>query len=302
MASSQQQLNRALQGWSCLAIVVALLLPGCSRSPYPAGYPGAYPTAQIPGAPGQPSGAGASPGGPQSVFAQQQTAPQIIQLQQRITSLDADNRQLTAQVAQLQQQNQAVMGQKELMAQQLRDAVDQNKRLAATSQQYAEQARGMQASMSARGGARLTANNSLANAATGIQIPGAQVLQDGEVVRIRLAADQLFTPGSAVLTQSAGAQLDQVAAVLVQRFARQRVAVEGHTDAGQTYGGLGSPYKLAGDQAQAVMDQLVQRNRIPTQQLFIVNHGPNIPLADNRSEQGRSANRRIEIVVYPDSF
>jgi chemotaxis protein MotB len=216
--------------------------------------------------------------------------------------LDADNRQLTSQVAQLQQQNQALLSQKELLAQQLQDSVNQYKQLASTSQQYADQARGMQASMSARGGARLTANNSLQSSASGIVISGAQVVPDGQVIRIRLPADRIFTPGSAVLTAEGTRQLDEVASVITQRFARQRVAVEGHTDSGQVYGGFGTPYKLAGEQAQTVMDQLVQRNRLPTQQLFVVAHGPNHPVADNRTDYGRSANRRIEIVVYPDSF
>ena len=46
----------------------------------------------------------------------------------------------------------------------------------------------------------------------------------------------------------------------------------------------------------------VRRNGVPTQQLFVIAHGPNHPLADNQTPAGRAENRRIEFVVYPDTF
>lgn len=289
---------------SAIALAAMLIIgsAGCNRSSYPNPYP--YPpVVSYPANTQAAAGPGAPPAtGPQSVYAQQQTAPQLVQLQQQVKNLDADNRLLTAQIAQLQQQSQAVRNEKELLARQLQDSVNQYKQLASTSQQYAAQARGMQASMEMRGGARLTANNSLRGAAAGLQIEGAQVLQDGELIRIRLPADILFTPGSAMISPGGTRQLDQIATAVGQQFARQRVAIEGHTDAAQVYGGFGTPYKMAGEQAQAVMDQLVQRNRLPTQQLFVVAHGPNHPLADNQTAIGQAANRRVEVVIYPDSF
>jgi chemotaxis protein MotB len=50
------------------------------------------------------------------------------------------------------------------------------------------------------------------------------------------------------------------------------------------------------------MDQLVRRNGVPMQQLFVIAHGPNHPLADNQSPAGRADNRRIELVIYPETF
>lgn len=241
--------------------------------------------------------------GPQSVFAQQQTSPQLLDYQRRVQQLDDNNRQLTTQLAQSQQQLQAFRERGDLLAKQLQDATAQNKQLLAASQQLASQAQGIQASMNLRGGARLTANNSVASSAGGLQIAGAQVVPDGDVIRVRIPSDQLFASGAAQLNPAGTGVLDQVANALLRQYSRQRVAIEGHTDASQPYAGAyGSPYQLAGAQAHAVMDQLVRRNGVPMQQLFVVAHGPNHAVADNQTPAGRSENRRIEIVIYPETF
>lgn len=244
-----------------------------------------------------------SANGPQSVYAQQQTAPQLVELQRRVQQLDDNNRQLTTQLAQTQQQSEAFREKADLLAKQLGDLSTQNRQLLAASQQVAQQAQGMQAAMSARGGAKLTANNSLANSSAGLQLPGAQVVPEGDLIRIRFAADQLFAPGTAQLNPTASTMLDQLASAVVRQYPRQRVAIEAHSDNAQPYGGAyGTSSQLAGAQAQAVMDQLVRRNGVPTQQLFVVAHGPNHPLADNQTPAGRAENRRIEVVIYPDTF
>ncbi|MFN3193040.1 MAG: flagellar motor protein MotB [Aureliella sp.] len=302
-----------------IAILVAAV--GCTRTPYPAGYPGGYAVpGQIPPGAVPPAGTVAAPppgtvgSGPSSVYAAQQTAPQLVELQNRVRQLDDTNRQLTTQVAQAQQQVQAFRERSELLAKQLKDASEQNKQLLATTSRYANESLGMQASMQRmqesmqlRGGARLTANNSLANTmgsvATGLQIAGAQVIPEGNFLRIRLSSDQLFAPGTAQINPGATAALDRVAQVLVRQYPRQRVAVEGHTDAAAPMpGSYSTVYQLASSQAQAVLDHLVRRGGVPSQQLFIVAQGPNRPLADNQSPAGRSDNRRIEIVIQPETF
>ena len=293
------QVQRLCQ--NCLLIGILAMSHGCTRNPYPGpGYPVG---AQFP----QVGGAGMQPGqqiaGPASVFAQQQTNPQLLELQRRVQQLDDNNRQLTTQVAQAQQQTQAARERSDLISQQLQDATNQNKQLLAAAQQYATQAQGMQASMSMRGGARLTANNSVANTSSNLQIAGARVVPDGELIRIQIPADQLFAPGSAQAIPTGSMVLDQVANALLRQYPRQRVAIEGHTDASQGFGGsAGTAFQLAGAQSQMVMDQLVRRNGVPMQQLFVVAHGPNHPIADNQSPAGRAENRRVEVVIYPETF
>lgn len=257
--------------------------------------------------------------GPNSVFAQQQTNPQLLDLQRRVQELDANNRQLTSQVAQSQQQAEAYRERSELLSQQLQAATNQNRQLLAAAQQYASQAPTMtaqnlpssfgqtQQAMRSQRGATLAASGSLAGASAAIsssalKIQGAQIVVDQGLTRIRIPADQLFSPGTATRNPAGDTILVQVADILRQRFPRQRVAIEGHTDNSPVSSAYGTAYQLASAQAQAVMDQLVRRSGIPMQQLFAAAHGPNRPLADNQTAAGRAENRRIEIVIHPETF
>ena len=301
-----QLLNSPTLRVAFVASLVAIL-SGCAQT-YPAAYPapGGLPNAGLAGQPGvPPATAGAG-----SVFAQQQTHPQLVELQKQVKQLDANNRDLTSQIAQTQQQAQAFKERSELLARQLEDATQQNKQLLASSQKYADQAKAMQASMTQmeesmrlRGGARLTANNSLSRSNfSGLQISGAEIIPEGDSLRIRMSSDQLFAPGANQLSPSASLTLDQVAGALVRSYPRQRVAVEAHTDTIAVPGGYQTLSQMASAQAQAVIDYLVRRGGVPTQQLSLSAHGPNRPIADNQSPTGRGRNRRIEIVVSPETY
>lgn len=286
----------ASTGWLTLLAALhfaVVLLAGCNNNRYLAGQPAvgwqgnaALPLAQPPNA------------GPY-----QQVPAQMAELQRRVQQLDDNNRQLTTQLAQSQQQMQVFRERGDLMQRQLQDTAAQLQQSRIAQQSLQGQAAGMQASMSLRGGATLKANNSLLASAATLQIPGASVQPDGDLIRIRIPADQLFAPGTGQLNPAGSQILDAVGASLTRQFPRQRVAIEGHTDTGQLYGGaFTTPSQLAGTQAQAVMDTLVRRNGVPTQQLFVIAHGPNHPLSDNQSAVGRAENRRIEVVIYPEVF
>lgn len=283
-------------GLPCLLALglVVLLVSGCQRPGY---YPGVYPpNGAMPTAAGYPGFPANAQTGPASVFAAGQSAPQLVELQRRAQELDNNNRQLTAQIAQIQQQSTAYRERSELLARQLEDANRQNAQLLASSQQWADQARNLQANMSARGGARLTANNSMAMSTTGFQIPGAQVLTEGGAIRVRIASDQIFAPGTAQLNPNGAAILDSFIQIAARQFPRQRIGIEAHTDAASIAMGSG---QMAGLQAQTVIGYLSSRGGFPAQQLVATVPGPNNPIADNSTPTGQAANRRIELVVYP---
>ena len=48
--------------------------------------------------------------------------------------------------------------------------------------------------------------------------------------------------------------------------------------------------------------QLVDRGRLPPRQLSILAMGASYPLASNGTAAGQAKNRRVEIVVYPDTL
>jgi chemotaxis protein MotB len=100
------------------------------------------------------------------------------------------------------------------------------------------------------------------------------------------------------LLPSANYLIDQLAGAISRYYPSQMMGVEGYTDSAPA-GGT-SNHQLSVSQAMVVFSALTQRNRIPSQQLFVVGHGANHPRASNATPAGRTKNRRIELVVYPE--
>lgn len=254
-----------------------------------------------------PSGFGGLAGSPAPG---QDTAAQIAELERRARLLDENNRQLTTQLAQSQQQMQLYKERGELMQRQLAEVTNQLQGSKIAQYQSSQQARSlaeriesMESAQRRRGGAKLTANTSSRLPSSGVRELGFDVEDDNGVIRVRVPADQLFQPGTAQLTPSASTALDRIAQVIARDYPQQRIAIEGHTDNAQLYGGTyTTSHQLAAAQSNAVMEQLTKRNHLPSTQLFTLAHGNNYPIADNNSPTGRSANRRIEFVIYPETW
>jgi flagellar motor protein MotB len=158
------------------------------------------------------------------------------------------------------------------------------------------------ASVQKRRIATISANSSLARNLPTINIPGVEVRQDGDVVRVELPADRLFNPGTAQIRQDAVPTLDSVASELERAYPSQIIGVEGHTDSDPPQGRWASNHQISIAWAGAVFDYLTTRDHIRPQQLFLVGHGANHPVVSNASLQGKARNRRVELVVYPDPW
>jgi OOP family OmpA-OmpF porin len=101
-----------------------------------------------------------------------------------------------------------------------------------------------------------------------------------------------FESGKATLADSGKGILDQMAATL-QKLKGVRVEVIGHTDnAGSRAGNL----SLSQARAQAVKDYVASRG-IDGDLIAVSGEGPDRPVADNRTAEGRARNRRIEFKV-----
>ena len=132
-------------------------------------------------------------------------------------------------------------------------------------------------------------------------MPGVQVRQDGDVVRVEIVGTQIFMPGSHYL-QSGGSQLLQnVATDLRRNFPDQLIGIEGHTDDTPTHSQqFPSNHHLSAAQALSVYNALIQRGTMPAQQLFIIGPGANHPVVSNATKAGKTRNCRTEFVVYPE--
>ena len=162
----------------------------------------------------------------------------------------------------------------------------------------------MAASIRTQSQAEIRSNNSLLRNLTLTNLPGVQVRQDGDVIRVEIPTDQLFNPGTAQLKIGADETLRSVGADLVRNYPQQMIGIEGHTDNATATLDRKPPTRqhLSVAQATAVYDALVRAGGLPAKQLFVVGHGANHPVVSNATDAGRARNRRIEIVIYPETM
>jgi OmpA-OmpF porin, OOP family len=106
-----------------------------------------------------------------------------------------------------------------------------------------------------------------------------------------IALNILFETGKSAIQQESFPVVDQISE-LMKNDLTLKISIEGHTD---NVGDAVSNKKLSHDRAKAVMDALVTKGVDKTRMSF-VGWGQEKPVADNRSEEGRSKNRRVEIV------
>lgn len=107
----------------------------------------------------------------------------------------------------------------------------------------------------------------------------------------RIALYINFDTGKASIKPDSQAIVSQVA-MMMKENPELRIAVEGHTD---NVGDAKSNQALSEQRAQAVVSSLVQQG-IDNKRLTAVGHGQNKPVADNKTEEGRAKNRRVELV------
>ena len=259
---------------SILMLVLSVATCGCNRGPFTRGQP------QV----GLQSGQ------------QQANIAQIQQLQQRLAQLDASNQDMHAQSARVE----IVKEENGLLRKQLADMARQVQTEQAARKEVDQRLAGHQASMRQRGSATISANNSVLDKLQVADIPGFKVDQDGDVIRIQLPSDEIFTPGTAQLKLGASEILSRVATAIAQNYAKQIVGIEGHTD--NTPLALGvSHHQLTVSQSLAVFQQLTSGGNLSTTQLFVMGNGANHPRFSNGDSDGRKKNRRIELVIYPET-
>jgi chemotaxis protein MotB len=242
--------------------------------------------------------------GQMTALSQQQTtlAQQNQQLQSKASTLDHDNQELETLLAQSRQQNKLLQDQLAAIRDQLQSA---NQQLAQTRDEKTTIEKRTQAALTSskgRAGATITPNNSLQQSLPSFSVPGVEVRQDGDVIRIELPSDKMFDPTAARLRMDSTPMIDTVVAEIDRSYPGQFVGIEGHTDSDPPAAGSQwlSNHQLSAARAQAVFDYLAARTRLKPRQLFIVGHGGNHPIVSNGTAAGKSRNRRIELAIYPD--
>lgn len=231
----------------------------------------------------------------------QTLAQQNQEYQTRAQKLDTDNQELESLLAQSRQQIQLLSDEVTATRQTLKETTAQLVAMQGDNEQLRSKTSQLVATVQKRAGAEIRANNSLLKNLAIKEMPGVDVRQDGDVVRVEIPGDRVFMPGSPMFQNGADQLLLSVAADLRRSFPDHIIGVEGHTDDRATHSQqYPTSHHLSAAQALAVCNLLTQRNTMPPSQLFVIGHGANHPVVSNASEEGKRRNRRIEFVVYPE--
>jgi outer membrane protein OmpA-like peptidoglycan-associated protein len=108
---------------------------------------------------------------------------------------------------------------------------------------------------------------------------------------ITLSGGVLFRSNDALLLPAAQTKLDDVAVALLTNG--RPVSIEGYTD---SKGSQSRNIDLSQRRAESVRSYLITRG-LPAERVVAKGMGPDRPIADNTSAEGRANNRRVEIVV-----
>jgi outer membrane protein OmpA-like peptidoglycan-associated protein len=106
-------------------------------------------------------------------------------------------------------------------------------------------------------------------------------------------SDILFDVGKADLKFQLKENLSEVAAILKKVLTEPDIVIEGHTD---NVGNAKSNQKLSEERAAMVLKYLVERG-VEKERLQSIGYGLAKPIANNKTPEGRSKNRRVELII-----
>jgi chemotaxis protein MotB len=123
-----------------------------------------------------------------------------------------------------------------------------------------------------------------------------RVTLEGRGLVVTLQQATFFPSGEDAIDPVTYPSLEKVAIAI--RQLPNSVRLEGHTDAMPIHTArFRSNWDLSAARAIAVLDLLTTRFQVPLQRLAIAGYAETIPIATNETEQGRSRNRRVDIVI-----
>jgi len=122
----------------------------------------------------------------------------------------------------------------------------------------------------------------------------ARVLRESGDVVIRLVGMN-FDSGKSVIRPEHFPLLTKVKEAIAQ-YPDAFITIEGHTDA---YGTDATNLKLSQERADAVTQYLLANSSLSAGKVEAVGYGEIKPIANNETKEGRTKNRRIDIVIKP---
>ena len=124
------------------------------------------------------------------------------------------------------------------------------------------------------------------------QIEGAEVERVGEGIMVTFDSGILFEFGKYSLTEASKVELNRMADVF-KKYPETDIMIDGHTD---SVGSDATNQRLSEQRAASVADYLAQMG-IDRLRMQTVGHGETMPVASNDTDEGRAANRRVEVGI-----
>ena len=125
-----------------------------------------------------------------------------------------------------------------------------------------------------------------------LNIPDVTVRVEDEGITISMDNIQ-FQADTAIMLPGEREKLDKVVDIL-RRYQERDILVSGHTALAGTAEGR---KQLSAERAAVVADHIISQKARTPDRVVVRGYGADKPLADNRTEEGRRKNRRVEITI-----
>lgn len=123
-----------------------------------------------------------------------------------------------------------------------------------------------------------------------------------QYVKLTMNGGLLFDSGSAALKEEAMQILDKVGLILERYGDASSIEIEGHTDNVPMHSAqFPSNEELSSARALSVFYYLLDNTFLDPVNVKHAGMGERVPIADNSTPEGRSRNRRVEILIYNPS-
>ncbi len=106
-----------------------------------------------------------------------------------------------------------------------------------------------------------------------------------------------FRSGESALDENAKFIVDREMVEIAKAFANSRIRVEGNTD---DVGSAATNLALSRKRAQAVVDYLVTVHSMNRNRFVVIGNGPNKPVSNNDTEEGKAKNRRTDFELISE--